>query len=161
MKIGIYPGSFDPFTNGHLDIVERASTLFDLLYVAVAKNSVKKNIFTVPERIDMINEVLKAKKNIEVTSFSGLLADYAREMKATAIVRGIRAVTDFDYEYAIFQVNRKLNPDVDTVFLLASKQYSYLSSSITVELAQYGREITEYAPDVVNKALHKKFGHSG
>jgi len=158
-KIGVYPGSFDPITNGHLDIVERARLLFDRLVVAVAVNSSKKCLFTVPERVELIQEVLINTPTVEVSTFSGLLVDFAYEIRATAIVRGIRAVTDFEYEYAIYQMNRDLNQDVDTVFLLAVREHSFLSSSIIKEVACYGRDVTDYAPEVVNRALLQKFGH--
>ena len=159
MKIGLYPGSFDPFTYGHLDIVERARVLFDRLIVAIAHNSAKKSLFTIPERLDMIRSVLREVPGVEIVSFDGLLVDYARQSGASAIVRGIRAVTDFDYEYAIYQMNRDLNPEVDTIFLMAGKKYPFLSSTIIKEVARYGKSVEEYAPPSINEALLKKFGH--
>lgn len=159
MKTAVYPGSFDPFTNGHLDIVDRASEIFDRLVVAVAVNSSKQGLFTLEERLDLMKAVLKGRDRVEVTSFDGLLVDFAAEIEATAIVRGIRAVTDFDYEYAIYQVNREMNSRVETVFLLASKEYSYLSSTILKEVARYGRSVDKYAPAVVAEALLARFGH--
>ena len=162
MKIAVYPGSFDPFTNGHQDIVDRACEIFDKVVVAVAVNSSKKGgLFTMEERLDLMREVLKDRDDVEVSTFDGLLVDFSEKVNATAIVRGIRAVTDFDYEYAIYQVNREMNPRIETVFLLASKEYSYLSSTILKEVARYGRSVTEYAPAVVAEALLKKFGHQG
>lgn len=159
MRVAVYPGSFDPFTNGHLDIVERARVLFDQVIVSIAVNSQKSSLFTLAEREQLIGEVLKDMDNVEVSSFSGLLAEYAREVGASAIVRGIRAVTDFEYEYAIYQINRELNPDVDTVFLLAGQKYSFLSSTIIKEVARYGRSVADHAPAVINEALLQKFGH--
>ena len=161
MKIAVYPGSFDPFTNGHLDIVDRACEIFDKVIVAVAVNSAKKGgLFTLEERQDLLRQVLGSREQVEVAFFDGLLVDYVDEVGAHAIIRGIRAVTDFDYEYAIYQVNRELNGRVETVFLLASKEYSYLSSTILKEVARYGRSVADYAPAVVGEALLKKFGHA-
>jgi len=160
LRIAVYPGSFDPFTNGHLDIVERATFLFDKIIVGIAVNSEKSTLFTLAEREDMIAEVLRSRSDVSVVSFTGLLVEFAREVGASTIIRGIRAVTDFEYEYAIYQMNRDLNPDLDTVFLLASKEYSFLSSTILKEVARYGQSVSEYAPSVVSNALLNKFGHS-
>lgn len=160
MKIGVYPGSFDPITNGHLDIVDRGRVLFDRLIVSIAVNSAKESLFSVEERLELMRSVLGNRENVEVSSFNGLLVDYAREVGATSIMRGIRAVTDFEYEYAIYQINRDLNPEVDTVFLLAGKQFTFLSSTMIKEAARYGRCMDEYAPAVVNQALLRKFSHS-
>jgi len=158
-RLAVYPGSFDPFTNGHLDIVKRAAGLFDRVVVAVARNSSKSSFFSVEERIDMLNEVLGGMAEVEVSSFQGLLVDYCKSVNAKVIVRGIRAVTDFDYEYAIYQLNQELNSDVETVFLLAGKQYSFVSSTLIKEVARYGRSVEDHAPACVNHALLKKFGH--
>ena len=159
MKTAVYPGSFDPMTFGHLDIVDRARCMFDKIYVAIAINSAKSTLFSLEERRSLTQEVLKDRKDVEVVTFEGLLTDFARNVNATAIVRGIRAVTDFDYEYAIYQVNRQLNPNVDTVFLLTSQKYSFISSTIIKEVARYGKSLSEYAPPEVSQALLKKFGH--
>lgn len=159
MRIAVYPGSFDPFTNGHLDIVKRATNLCDRLIVAIAVNSSKSTLFTLQERTDLIREVLAEMKNVEVTYFEGLLVDYAARMGAGIIVRGLRAVTDFDYEYAIYQINQDLKPNIETVFLLAGKQFSFLSSTILKEVARYGRSVSDHAPEPVNQALLRKFGH--
>lgn len=159
MRTFVYPGSFDPFTNGHLDIVSRASVLCDRLIIAIAMNSSKKSLFSAGEREDLIRQIFPQRSDIEVVSFEGLLVDYAERVGASAIIRGIRAVTDFDYEYAMYQLNSKMNPRVETLFLLASKQYSFLSSTMIKEVARYGRVDPEHAPDVVNDALLKKFGH--
>lgn len=159
LKTAIYPGSFDPITNGHIDIIERTQELFDRIIVAVADNSSKKSLFTVKERMDLISAVLKDRPNVEVDTFSGLLVDYAEKMEATAVIRGLRAVTDFDYEYAMFQMNQDLYAKVDTIFLLSSKEYSFLSSTIIKEVARFGKSVENYAPSIVDKALLKKFGH--
>ncbi len=159
MKTAVYAGSFDPITNGHIDIIDRAGAMFDRLVVAVAVNSSKTSLFTIEERLDMLRSVLRERSNVQVDSFTGLLVDYARKVNATALVRGLRAVSDFDYEYAIFHMNSELNREVDTVFLLAGKRYSFLSSTIIKEVARYGRPVTEYTPGLVSEALLRKFGH--
>ncbi len=170
MKIFVYPGSFDPFTNGHLDIVERALKLCDYLIIAIAVNSAKKSLFSVSERHELIEQSLYdwsnaslknakavSNKKIEVHSFEGLLVDFVKSKKAQAVVRGIRAVTDFDYEYAMYQLNNDIEPTFESVFLLASKNYSFLSSTMLKEVARYGRSVEGHAPAVVNKALLRKF----
>lgn len=135
--------------------------MFDRVIIAIAVNSEKKkSLFSQKERENLISENIKDRKNVEVVSFSGLLVEFAREKNATAIIRGMRAVTDFEYEYAIYQINRDLNPALDTVFLLASKKYSFLSSTIIKEVARYGHSVSDYAPENVNAALLKKFGHT-
>lgn len=155
----IYPGSFDPITNGHLDIIDRATQLCDRLIVAIAINSSKTPLFNTGERLDMLTEVIGDRKKIEVTSFEGLLVDYAQATGARAVVRGLRAVTDFDYEYAMNQINGDMAPEVETVFLLASKEYSFLSSTMIKEVARYGKTNTLHAPEQINQALLRKFGH--
>ncbi len=157
MRVAVYPGSFDPVTNGHLDIIGRSCRLFDHLIVAIAHNSSKKGLFSVKERQTLLEQTLKDMPNVEVTTFSKLLVDFVRERQACAIIRGLRAVSDFDYEYAIFQVNAEMCPEVDTVFLLAASEYSFLSSSILKELAGYGRSLENYTPAPVTKALLEKF----
>ncbi len=159
MQTFIYPGSFDPFTNGHLDIAIRARNLCDRLIVAVATNSAKRSLFSVEERLVMMEEVLDHHRGIEVTSFDGLLMDFASKCGAKAVVRGIRAVTDYEYEYAMSLLNREMSPEIETLFLLANKEYSFLSSTMIKEVARYGRVSTQHAPDVVNRALLAKFGH--
>lgn len=159
-RIAVYPGSFDPFTNGHLDIVSRALHIFDEVIVAIAINSSKTTLFSLEEREALIKEVLKGFSAVRVTNFQGLLVDFAKQQEACAVVRGIRAVTDFDYEYAIYQANRDMESSIETVFLLASKEYSFLSSSIVKETARYGRSLSSHAPAPVTKALLKKFGHA-
>ncbi len=156
-RIAVYPGSFDPITNGHLDIIERASKLFDKLIVAIAHNASKKSLFTLKERRELLEASLPKQDNIEVEVFPMLLVDFVRERKACAIVRGLRAVSDFDYEFAMYQVNAEMFPEVETVFLLASSAYSFLSSSILKELARHGRSLAKYTPAKVDYALRKKF----
>ena len=160
MKIGIYPGSFDPFTNGHLDIVQRARSLFDSLIVAVAVNSSKKPLFSVEERLDLISRVLHQLPGVRVSRFHGLLVEFARKENATAIVRGLRAVSDFDYELAMSQINREMAPRVETVFLLTSKEYSFLSSSLVKEIALYSGNLQPYVPEPFAHALNQKFSPS-
>ena len=159
MKIAVYPGSFDPITNGHLDIIERASRIFDKLVVAVAHNSAKQGLFTVEERVQLIRESVNNFDNVSVATFDGLLIDYARDTGALAIVRGLRAVTDFDYEYAMHQMNSEMSPEIETMFLVASKEFSYLSSTIVKEFARYGRPVANFTPPSVSQALLRKFGH--
>lgn len=156
MKIGIYPGSFDPVTNGHLDIIERASKLCDKVIVAVSCNPNKNPLFTLEERIDLIREVIKPYDNIEVDTFSGLLVDYAKKTKASMIIRGLRAVSDFEYEFQMALMNRKLYPDVETIFLMTSSKNSYLSSSLVKEVARLGGCIEGLVPETIKKAILEK-----
>ena len=159
LKTAIYPGSFDPFTNGHLDIVNRARILFDKIIISISINSAKQTLFTMDERKEQILNVVSSMHNVEVASFTGLTVDFARKNGAIAIIRGLRAVTDFEYEYAICQINHELNHDVETVFLMASKENSFLSSTIIKEVARHGRDVSEYTPKNISSALLKKFGY--
>lgn len=156
MKIAIYPGSFDPMTFGHLDIIERSSKMVDKLYVSVLINSAKNPLFSIDERVSMIKEMTSHLPNVEVTAFGGLLVDYAKEMDASIIVRGLRAVTDFEYELQIAQTNRIVNPDVDTIFLTTSLEYSYLSSTIVKEVASYAGDISQFVPEKIAEAVYNK-----
>ncbi|EAE6286693.1 pantetheine-phosphate adenylyltransferase [Listeria monocytogenes] len=156
-KIAVIPGTFDPITNGHLDIIERAAKIFDLLYVSVLNNSSKKPLFTIEERMEMIRQVTAHLPNVQVESASGLTVDYAATRGATAIVRGLRAVSDFEYEMQIASMNRTLNADIETFFVMTNTKYSFLSSSMVKEVAQYQGDISELVPEIVNKAVQAKF----
>ncbi|HAO5755697.1 TPA: pantetheine-phosphate adenylyltransferase [Listeria monocytogenes] len=156
-KIAVIPGTFDPITNGHLDIIERASKIFDVLYVSVLNNSSKKPLFTIEERMEMIRQVTAHLPNVQVESASGLTVDYAATRGATAIVRGLRAVSDFEYEMQIASMNRTLNADIETFFVMTNTKYSFLSSSMVKEVAQYQGDISELVPEIVNKAVQAKF----
>ncbi len=146
MTIGVYPGSFDPITLGHLDIIKRSAPMFDKLIVTVMNNTQKNALFSVAERMDFITRATTDIKNIEVDTFSGLLADYTAQKCATAIVRGLRAMSDFEYEFQMALTNKKLNPNVETIFLTTSVEYLFLSSSIVKEIARFGREISNFVP---------------
>lgn len=157
MNKAIYPGSFDPVTNGHIDIVKRAACIFDELIVAVLDNKAKTPLFLVEERVNMLKEVFKDMPNVKVISYEGLLVDFAREMDAKVIVRGVRAVTDFEYELQMSQTNRELSNSVDTIFLTTSLEYAYLSSSTVKEVASYGGDIYKFVPKMVAELTYKKF----
>jgi len=157
-KIGIYPGSFDPITNGHLDIIKRASGLFDKLIVTVLINYQKKTLFNFDERIELIKEVTKNIPNIEIASYEGLLADFARERNAKYIVRGLRAISDFEYELGIALTNRTIsNKEIDTIFFMTDENNFFISSSLVKEITMLGGDIKCKIPDVVYEAMVKKF----
>lgn len=156
----IYPGTFDPVTNGHLDIIERASKLFDKVIITIAVNSSKKPLFTKDERMDMIKNVTKKFKNVSVDVFDGLLVSYAKKKKASVIIRGLRAISDFDYEFQIALTNRKLEPEVNTIFLMPSEKYSFLNSSLVRELASFKADVKQFVPDYVFKKLKDKYKKS-
>ena len=158
MRIGIYPGSFDPVTLGHLDIIERASRLVDKLIIGVLVNGTKKPMFSLEERVALLKEVTKDMPNVVVEANTGLLVDFAKEKNATVIFRGLRAVSDFEYELQIAQTNHKLNPNVDTVFLTTSVEYSYVSSSIVREVASYDGDISQFVPECIVDEIYKKAG---
>lgn len=160
MRIGIYPGSFDPITLGHLDIITRSSKVVDKLIIGVLNNSAKRSLFRPEERVEMIREVTKDLPNIEVDSFQGLLVDYAKMRKANIIVRGLRAVTDFEYELQIAQANHVANPDLDTIFFTTSVEFSYISSSIVKEFAFYGSDVSHIVPPLVIKKLDEKYNRN-
>lgn len=161
MKIGIYPGSFDPITLGHLDIIIRASGLVDKLIIGVLRNSAKKPLFSAEERVELIEKVLREhttlSSSIEVEDFDGLLIDFAKQKNASIIVRGLRAITDFEYELQIAQTNHKLNPEIDTVFFTTSVEYSYVSSSVVKEIASYNGDIRQFVPDTIVPCVYDKY----
>lgn len=156
-SIAVCPGSFDPITYGHLDIIRRGAKVFDMVYVVVLNNSAKNPLFTVEERLNLIQEVTKDIPNLKVDQFSGLLIEYAKSVNANAIIRGLRAVSDFEYEMQITSMNRVLNEDIETFFIMTNNQYSFLSSSIVKEVAKYNGKISELVPPIVEKELHQKF----
>lgn len=156
MKIAIYPGTFDPITYGHIDIIERARDIFDKVIVMIAQNPEKQPLFSNSERVIMIKKVLGKYKNIEVDSYDGLLVEFAKRKKATAIVRGLRAVSDFEYEFQMALMNRKLEDNITTVFLMPHEKYTYLNSSLVREIARLGGDVTEFIPPVVRQILSKK-----
>lgn len=157
MKIGIYPGSFDPVTFGHLDIIERGAKIFDKLIVGVLTNNAKTPLFSSEERVRMINNLTKHLDNVEAKAFDGLTVDFAHAEGATVIVRGLRAVTDFEYELQLAQTNKVIAPDIDTIFLTTNLKYSYLSSSTVKEIASFGGDIHEFVSPEVQDRMKEKF----
>jgi pantetheine-phosphate adenylyltransferase len=155
-SIAIYPGSFDPVTNGHLDLIERGEKMFDLLIVAVLRNAEKEPLFSVAERVEMLREVTKQWTGVEIDVFDGLLVDYARKRGAGVILRGIRAVSDYEYELQMALMNRKLEPRLETVFMLPGLSYSYLSSKLVREIARLGASLKGLVPEVVEQRLRAK-----
>ncbi len=156
MRSAIYPGTFDPITLGHLDVMRRAAAIFDRLVVAVAESPRKKLWFDLPERLEMVREATAKISNLEIVSFDGLLVDFARRQGVGLLVRGLRAFSDFEYEFQMALSNRKLAPDIETVFLMASDNYSYVSSSVVREVAELGGDISVLVPAGVQAALERK-----
>ena len=154
--IAIYPGSFDPLTNGHVDIIQRGAALFDKIVVAVLINLEKSPLFTVSERVDIARTVFAAYANVEVDTFDGLLVEYARRKRASVIVRGLRAVSDFEYEMQMALMNRRLNPDVETVFMMPAEPYTYVSSRLVKEVVALGGSVTGIVPSIVESRLRDK-----
>ena len=161
MLRAIYPGSFDPVTYGHIDIMKRSSKLVDELVVGVLNNKAKIPLFSVEERVKMLKEVTKDLNNIRIVPFDGLLVDFATRMDAGLVIRGLRAITDFEYELQMSQTNQKLEPNVETMFLTTSIEYSYLSSTTVREIAAFGGDLTQFVPKVVAQELEKKMNTKG
>ena len=160
MKVAIYPGSFDPITNGHLDLIQRALQLFDQLVVAIADNPDQEPLFSAPERLEMVKTAVKGLKRVKVVIFTGLLANLAKELKASAFIRGVRAVSDFEFEFQLALMNRKLAPKTETVFLIPSEKYTYLSSNLIKDVARFNGDISCFVPKIVEGRLKEKFGFS-
>lgn len=156
MLTGIYPGSFDPVTYGHLDIIRRSAGMVDELIVGVLNNKAKTPLFSVEERVKMLKEVTKDLDNVKVVPFDGLLVEFARQQKARLVIRGLRAITDFEYEIQMSQTNHKLEPEVETMFLTTNLKYSYLSSTIVREVAAFGGDISQFVPETVAKSIKEK-----
>jgi pantetheine-phosphate adenylyltransferase len=157
MRRAIYPGSFDPVTNGHLDVVERARKLFDEVIVAVANNDEKQPLLPLKERLDLLQETVGKISNVRIAQFEGLLVEFARAEKAGAVIRGLRAVSDFEFEFQMALMNRKLNAGVETIFLMPKEDYTYLSSRIVKEIARLGGDVSAFVPLGVAEALRRKF----
>ncbi|MEJ2200722.1 MAG: pantetheine-phosphate adenylyltransferase [Desulfuromonadaceae bacterium] len=160
-KIAVYPGSFDPITNGHLDIIKRGLEVFDTLIVAVTTNAGKNALFSVGERMEMIRQTIGDNPRLRVDSFGGLLIDYVASQQAKVVLRGLRAVSDFEYEFQLAQMNRSINDEIETLFMMTAVPFGYLSSSIVKEVAALNGPIEAYVPPAVKAALNKKFGHYG
>ena len=161
MRIAIYPGSFDPLTNGHLDVIERAAKLFDQVIVAIANNDSKNPLFTLAERRDLVNRSVSLLKNVETDTFDGLLVEYVERRSGQAILRGLRAVSDFEFEFQLALMNRKLNERVETIFMMPKDTYTFLSSRIVKEIARLGGDVSAFVPPHVREALTKKLAKAG
>ena len=157
MRCAIYPGSFDPVTNGHLDVIERARKLFDEVVVAVAHNDEKQPLFSLKDRLDLLRETAGKIDNVRIAEFEGLLVEFARKEEAGAVIRGLRAVSDFEFEFQMALMNRKLDAEVETIFLMPKEEYTYLSSRIVKEIARLGGDVSGFVPACVAKALRRKF----
>jgi len=160
-RVALFPASFDPVTNGHLDVIRRSLTLFDRLIVAVAHNVAKSGTFPVEERIEILRSVLAGEPRVEVTAFEGLLVEFCREKGASTVIRGLRAMSDYEYEFEMALMNKHLNPAVETVFMMASQEYLYVSSSRLKELVRFGGEVSDFVPPLVEKRLREKLHPTG
>ena len=158
MLRALYPGSFDPVTNGHLDVLARAARLFDEVLVAVAHNSTKEGLFSPLERVQFLEEATRDLPNVRVTHFHGLLVDFARAQRARALIRGLRAVSDFEFEFQMALMNRSLEPELETLFLMPSEEYTYLSSRMVKEVARLGGDVSRFVPYCVEQAMKRRFG---
>ncbi len=161
MKIAVYPGSFDPVTNGHLDIIKRSAAVFDKVIVGVLDNGAKKPIFTSEQRVNMIKKVTADIDNVETYAFSGLLVDFMKRFDSAVIIKGLRTVSDFEYEFQMALLNKSLNPDVETFFMMTDSKYSYISSSIVKEVAKFGGCIDEFVPCDIIKEVYEKIKNGG
>ena len=159
MKRALTPGTFDPITSGHLDVIARASQLVDEVVVAVADSQKKGPLFTLEERVELVRQATAHLSNVRVEPFKGLLVDFAKELDATVVVKGLRAITDFEYEFQMTAMNYQLSPELETVFIMSPPQYMYLSSSIVREIAQMGGDVEQFVPACVNAALKEKYGN--
>ena len=159
MKLAVYPGSFDPLTNGHVDIIERGTHLFDKIIVAILVNVEKSPLFTMQERVDIVRDVFKGRPNVEVDTFDGLLVDYVSKRRADVIVRGLRALSDFESEFQMALMNRRLSPDIETVFMMPAEQYTYISSRLIKEVFSLGGQVHGLVPEIVEKRLKEKQLH--
>jgi pantetheine-phosphate adenylyltransferase len=157
-SLAVFPGSFDPITNGHLDIVDRGLALFDRVRMAILVNPEKKPLFSVEERVALIRAAYPRNARVEVDTFSGLLVDYAQRVGASAIIRGIRAISDFEYEFQMALMNRRLDPRIETVFMMPAESYSYVSSRLVKEVFQLGGRVSDLVPEVVERRLREKYG---
>jgi len=157
MRRAVYPGSFDPVTNGHLDVIERAARLYDEVLVAIAHNETKKGLFSFEERMHLLKKAVQHHPNVHVTQFEGLLVHYVQKVDAQVIIRGLRAVSDFEYEFQMALMNRKLDDNVETMFLMPKEEYTYLSSRLVKEIARLGGEIGAFVPDCIARALREKY----
>ena len=160
-RVALFPASMDPVTNGHLDIIHRSLKVFDRLIVAIAHNVAKSGTFSVPERIEMLETVLAGESRVEITAFEGLLVDFCRRSGAGTVIRGLRAMSDYEYEFEMALMNKHLNPDVETVFMMASQEYLYVSSSRLKELVRFGGEVSDFVPPLVEKRLREKLQPAG
>jgi pantetheine-phosphate adenylyltransferase len=160
-RIALFPASFDPVTNGHLDIIHRSLKVFDRLIVAIAHNVAKAGTFSVEERLEILGNVLAGEPRIEITAFEGLLVEFCRETGASTVIRGLRAMSDYEYEFEMALMNKHLNPEVETVFMMASQEYLYVSSSRLKELVRFGGEVSDFLPPLVEKRLREKLQPGG
>ena len=155
-QTAIYPGTFDPVTNGHIDLIKRANKIFGNVVVAVAHNPQKKPVFSVKERVTMMKKAVSGLDGVKVTEFDGLVVDYAHKIKAKVLVRGLRMLSDFEYEFQMALTNRKISPDIETIFLMPHESYSYISAKLIMEAAGFGADLSDFVPDFVEKALKTK-----